>query len=226
MAGSVYKLCGCTEAVKLPDGSVKRRELGAACPLLRRPGGGWSSTHGKWAFHINKTVGGKRSQLKRRGYMTKRDAQEAMSEALRQLAQGVLAPPARFSTGEYLLDWLSEACRSAANDDPLLPVSPGAVPASNDRCHGPTGPNTAQRRGGPSRDRAWARRTCPWSHNGEESPRDALLGAGVCCSQAVALRQPREVRGPTGPFANESSTVGGRRTGAVPRRHTGICQGG
>jgi integrase len=57
--GSVFKHCGCK------DENGKR--LGNHCPNLRRPGGAWHPTHGRWAYQLElpKTADGKRRPMRR-----------------------------------------------------------------------------------------------------------------------------------------------------------------
>ncbi len=58
---SISKRCSCTQ-----DG----RPLGARCPRLRRPGGGWNPHHGTWRYQLElppHPTGGRR-QLRRSGF--------------------------------------------------------------------------------------------------------------------------------------------------------------
>ncbi|MFI9644632.1 tyrosine-type recombinase/integrase [Micromonospora sp. NPDC051925] len=65
--GSVFKRCSCRDA----DG----RKIGNRCPQLRRTGGAWSPTHGRWAYQLELPVhpGQARRQLRRSTFDT-RDA--------------------------------------------------------------------------------------------------------------------------------------------------------
>ena len=87
MNGAVYKRCGCTEIVRREDGTAWRRELGGACPRLRREGGGWSSTHGAWTYHSSRIVRGQRLQVKAGGFATKRQALDALSAVIESQRQ-------------------------------------------------------------------------------------------------------------------------------------------
>ncbi|MFG1776837.1 tyrosine-type recombinase/integrase [Micromonospora sp. NPDC049048] len=65
--GSVFKRCSCRDS----DG----RKLGNRCPQLRRSGGAWSPTHGRWAYQLELPThpGRPRRQLRRSTFDT-RDA--------------------------------------------------------------------------------------------------------------------------------------------------------
>ncbi|MCW3845111.1 site-specific integrase [Micromonospora yasonensis] len=65
--GSVFKRCSCRDS----DG----RKLGNRCPQLRRTGGAWSPTHGRWAYQLELPThpGQPRRQL-RRSIFDSRDA--------------------------------------------------------------------------------------------------------------------------------------------------------
>jgi integrase len=57
--GSVFKRCTCRDETG--------RRLGANCPQLRRAGGAWSSTHGRWGYQLELPLkaNGDRRQLRR-----------------------------------------------------------------------------------------------------------------------------------------------------------------
>ncbi|MEU7756728.1 tyrosine-type recombinase/integrase [Micromonospora sp. NPDC049171] len=65
--GSVFKRCSCRD--------VDGRKIGNRCPQLRRAGGAWSPTHGRWAYQLELPVhpGQARRQLRRSTFDT-RDA--------------------------------------------------------------------------------------------------------------------------------------------------------
>jgi integrase-like protein len=75
--GSVSKRCTCTEG---------GRRLGARCPKLRRPTGGWNPTHGTWGYQLELPAppGEKRRQLRRSGFDS-RDAAIAERDDARAL---------------------------------------------------------------------------------------------------------------------------------------------
>jgi hypothetical protein len=101
MKGSVFKRCGCTHVV---DG--KRRQLGRACPKLKRPDGAWNPRHGTWYFGLDvEGIGGKRDRVIRGGFDSSTDAQNAMDEIKAKAARGVVVND-RLKAGEYLWDWI------------------------------------------------------------------------------------------------------------------------
>ncbi|MFG2045327.1 tyrosine-type recombinase/integrase [Dactylosporangium sp. NPDC048998] len=74
--GSVWKYCTCRNA--------EGRKIGQTCPSLRRPGGAWHPTHGRWAYQLElpPTTGGVRRQLRRRGFDTREDAVAERDQAI------------------------------------------------------------------------------------------------------------------------------------------------
>ncbi|MFG1802448.1 tyrosine-type recombinase/integrase [Micromonospora carbonacea] len=65
--GSVFKRCACRDN----DG----RKLGNRCPQLRRTGGSWHPTHGRWAYQLElPTHPGQRRRQLRRSTFDSRDA--------------------------------------------------------------------------------------------------------------------------------------------------------
>lgn len=96
MSGMTFKRCGCKAPLHDPDGSpvrgedgrVKRRELGAACPKLRRKSGGWSPTHGTWwwLLQVPTPPGAKRRHLRQGGHPSETKASEAMDAVVWLLA--------------------------------------------------------------------------------------------------------------------------------------------
>ncbi len=101
MKGSTFKRCGCTHVV---DG--KRRQLGRACPKLKRPDGAWNPRHGTWYFGLDvEGVGGKRDRVIRGGFESSTEAQNAMDEIKAKAARGI-AVNDRLKVGEYLWEWI------------------------------------------------------------------------------------------------------------------------
>ena len=78
--GSTSKYCTCRDQTG--------RKLGVNCPKLRRPGGAWSATHGRWAYQLElpPTPDGTRRQLRRRGFDTRDDAVAERNHAQELLA--------------------------------------------------------------------------------------------------------------------------------------------
>jgi Phage integrase, N-terminal SAM-like domain len=68
--GRTFKRCGCTD-------QQTGRELGNACPKLRRRNGTWSADHGVWHIQIElpRRDNGTRRTLRRSGFTTLRDAE-------------------------------------------------------------------------------------------------------------------------------------------------------
>jgi len=100
--GSLFKRCGCTEVV---DG--KRRQLGQACPKLRRSDGTWNPRHGSWTYATSvQGPGGKRQQIVRGGYATSTGARRDLGATREQVARGIVAND-RLTTGQYFDEWLT-----------------------------------------------------------------------------------------------------------------------
>lgn len=100
---SIYKRCKCKD---LATG----KELGAACPDLKRKGGSsWSSTHGTWYFALELPPGPggrRRPRMRRGGFATREDAEAAQEKAQEELREGI-DPSNRIRVGKYLTDWLA-----------------------------------------------------------------------------------------------------------------------
>jgi integrase len=66
------------------------------------------ATRGTWSFVIDlPAVAGKRQQMYRRGYATKKEAQTAETQQLAEIARGTFVRPARVTVERYLVDeWL------------------------------------------------------------------------------------------------------------------------
>src|SRR5688500_14910764 len=88
MKGSTYKRCKCR------DDSGK--EIGAACPRLRRADGAWNPKHGAWYFRLELPVaeGERRQVMKRGGFDSQKKA-----EAARDAVDRLLAIPERGRAG-------------------------------------------------------------------------------------------------------------------------------
>ena len=66
--GTVYKRCGCRDA-------DTGRQLGTACPQLRKP------RHGSWTYQFRLVPGGK--QYRRGGFSSQTEAHQAMQKRRR-----------------------------------------------------------------------------------------------------------------------------------------------
>ncbi|MBS2967156.1 hypothetical protein KGA66_29275, partial [Actinocrinis puniceicyclus] len=80
MNGTVFKRCGCTETIPLPDGTTRRRQLGRACPQLTYADGRWAREHGTWRLQLEIPFndGGPREHL-RAGYPTETQTRDALT---------------------------------------------------------------------------------------------------------------------------------------------------
>lgn len=67
--------------------------------IRRDPGGTWS-------FVVDVSSGGRRRQLRRRGFRTKGAAQAALTELLATMQRGTFVKPERLTVGEYLAEWM------------------------------------------------------------------------------------------------------------------------
>jgi integrase len=95
-----FKRCRCRDE----DG----KDLGADCPDLRRKGGGWNPHHGTWGYRLElpKGEGGRRRPAMRRsGFTTRTDAENARKKAIQELWGGT-DPSDGTTAGKYIDDWL------------------------------------------------------------------------------------------------------------------------
>ncbi|GAA1596485.1 site-specific integrase [Actinoplanes couchii] len=78
--GSVFKHCGCKD----DDG----KRLANRCPKLRRPGGAWHPSHGRWAYQLElpKTAEGRRRPMRRYRFETRDAAATERDNVLALLA--------------------------------------------------------------------------------------------------------------------------------------------
>src|SRR4051794_27713975 len=91
MRGSVFKRCICP---------VRRDERGRQNTSGKQ--------HGAWAYKVDLPgAGGRRKQLVKGGFPTKREAEEAMAEAVAKASRGQLVAPTKLTVGGYLTDWLA-----------------------------------------------------------------------------------------------------------------------
>ena len=91
MRGSVFKRCSCP---------VRRDERGRKVTC--------SKQHGSWSYKVDVPGdAGRRKQLVKGGFPTRREAEEAMAEALAKAARGQLMLPSRLTVGGYLEQWLA-----------------------------------------------------------------------------------------------------------------------
>ena len=75
---------------------------------MSRAGSIKRDTSGRWGFVVDTTPPGaaKRRQVRKRGYKTKREAQEALTATLAAVQAGGFVAPDRMTVGQYLDRWL------------------------------------------------------------------------------------------------------------------------
>ncbi|MEU5435399.1 tyrosine-type recombinase/integrase [Streptomyces sp. NPDC020719] len=106
--GSTYKRCKCTEP-KVDDngrpvldtnGHPKTRELGSACPLLKK------RDHGTWYYYVKLPdgPGGKRRRPRKGGFLTQKKAKEE-AQKLWDQAQSGIDVDTKETVAEYLDRW-------------------------------------------------------------------------------------------------------------------------
>jgi integrase len=78
--GSIFKRCACRGA--------NGKKLGNTCPQLRRAGGSWSPTHGRWGYQLElpPTAAGDRRQLRRITFDSRDEAAKDLDKANALLA--------------------------------------------------------------------------------------------------------------------------------------------
>lgn len=94
MNGRVFRRCGCR--------GENGRQLGSACPKLGTKG------HGTWNYVVDVPgANGKRKQLKRGGFPTKKAATDDMAQRLDLAAHGVRVDE-RQTVGQWLDEWVTD----------------------------------------------------------------------------------------------------------------------
>ena len=90
MQGSTYKRCPCPP---------RRDARGRRIPCGR--------ADGSWSYKVDlPRDDGRRRQLAKGGFATKREAEQAMAELIAKAARGPVVQVSRQSLGEYLTGWL------------------------------------------------------------------------------------------------------------------------
>lgn len=108
MSASIYRRCGCRTASGAPYAPLPERptetQKAAACPtLLRDP------KHGSWGFAVsggNHPGTGRRVQVRKMGFATKKAAQQARAKVVDEIATGRFKPDRKITVGDYLAGWL------------------------------------------------------------------------------------------------------------------------
>src|SRR5687768_10529025 len=73
---------------------------------MSRRGSVKKAPNGTWYFVVDlPTAGGKRRQVRRRGFTTRGEAQAALTKLLASLQQGTFVKRADVSLGQFLADW-------------------------------------------------------------------------------------------------------------------------
>jgi len=104
----IYRRCGCRDENgklygPLPDRATKKQKT-AACPRLIT-----DAKHGSWGFYLAAGVHagtGKRVQVRRMGFATKKEAQQERSKITTQVTAGQYRGDQKVTLGEFLPAWL------------------------------------------------------------------------------------------------------------------------
>jgi integrase len=108
---ALYRRCGCQS----PDGKsyptlpeqATDAHRGAACPSLVS-----NARHGSWGFSVSAGFHpgtGKRVQVKKMGFATKREAQAARAKVVTDASAGKLRTPEKTTVGAYFEEWIERA---------------------------------------------------------------------------------------------------------------------
>jgi integrase len=143
----IYRRCGCrtTESKlfgSLPDRATDNQKA-AACPTLVR-----DPKHGSWGFAVSGGVhpgSGKRVQVRKMGFGTKREAQQERAKVIDELATGRFKGEQKQTLGQFLPTWLDRRVRDGMRpstaamyrryvDNDILPAV-GAVKLTELRRH-------------------------------------------------------------------------------------------
>lgn len=95
MKGSTFKRCGCRDGAGKP--------LGGSCPRLR------SKNHGTWYYKAELPMGpkGERRIKRRGGFVTRQDADVALTDLLDRVNKRTHIDPGRQPVGGYFEQWLA-----------------------------------------------------------------------------------------------------------------------
>lgn len=104
----IYRRCGCRDENgklygPLPDRATDRQKA-AACPKLVT-----DPKHGTWGFAVSAGVHagtGKRVQVRRMGFATKKEAQQERSKIVTQVSAGQYRGDQKVTLGAFLPTWL------------------------------------------------------------------------------------------------------------------------
>lgn len=73
---------------------------------MSRRGSMKKEANGTWSFVVDVPGGGKRRQIRRRGFATRREAQSTLNEVLADLQRSTFVERASVTVREYLTDWM------------------------------------------------------------------------------------------------------------------------
>jgi len=97
-----YRRCGCRDE----NGKL----LGMHCAKLSA-----DPKHGTWTYRLEAGIDpktGKRHQIRRGGFATKRDAQQARNDDAAKVGKGTYRAPSKETLGEYIVAWLPRRKRN------------------------------------------------------------------------------------------------------------------
>ena len=108
---ALYRRCGCqTPDGKtygtLPEQATETQRTNACPSLLSNP------RHGSWGLSVSAGFHpgtGKRVQIKRMGFATKREAQAARAQLVTEASTGKLRAPEKTTVGAYFAEWIDRA---------------------------------------------------------------------------------------------------------------------
>jgi integrase len=104
----VYRRCGCRDASgknygPLPDRATEKQRA-AACPILLR-----DPKHGSWGFALSGGTHagtGKRVQVRKMGFNTKKEAQQERAKVLDEISSGRFRRDQKMLMSQYMPGWL------------------------------------------------------------------------------------------------------------------------
>ncbi len=98
MSGSLRRTCACRDA-------ETRKQYGTRCPQLAA-----SSSHGTWQFVVSLPgLGGKRRQMRKSGFATKKEAAGELAKIVAQVTAGDYRDDGRQTVAKYLNEWLERS---------------------------------------------------------------------------------------------------------------------
>lgn len=132
--GSTYRRCKCTEPkldeqgqpVLAANGTPKARELGSACPQLKK------RDHGSWYYYLNLPdgPGGERRRPRKGGFPTSKKAQEAAQKLWDEATDGIDVD-SKETVAAYLNRWLDKRVdlKRGTREDYRITIDHAFIPA-------------------------------------------------------------------------------------------------